>query len=578
MFLECASCGKMYRVREGTVAAPTKCPACGGALRTAGSTPSPVAPAAAAAAPGPDPRIKELEGKVSALERDLAAARSDAEGEQSGAEKLESELAQAREEARKKGAELESRDKRITELQGDVEKARNQATQKAQASQLSVLKQKDERIEELETRIAELEESAAAGGEKASGESQEKIAQLEKDLQEARENIPRVAEELANEKVTYHKALVGKEKEIDELNARMQKLEHDVVEAGAAAQSGGGGGESASDVFRKQLEDKEAALQKAQKTISGLERLVQDGERLYLQLRKDMEKLQEGASKAAAADGEPSPALAEKSQQIATLEEDVSRQKMIIEDLQKRLQDQEESNRREIRKIETKVRTKSGGMDEARHLAVDLDRSLGSVSSQLAALVERVKRLHQSLYKTGDESLPEGAMPGQSEKAPEEAAPQEESEPAPVETPGDPASPAEPMEAPPVEDSGASLLADAASEESGELPEAETPVEPEVQGDEVPTVEEAVAREQAKVQAEQGEEELEMLPDSPGEGLPQDETLLDMGKMGKSLRAENQPAPAPKRPETKIRPRPPAAPAAEEKKGGFFGKLFGKKK
>ena len=36
MILECGSCAKMYRVRDGTATQPSKCPACNGDLRAAG--------------------------------------------------------------------------------------------------------------------------------------------------------------------------------------------------------------------------------------------------------------------------------------------------------------------------------------------------------------------------------------------------------------------------------------------------------------------------------------------------------------------------------------------------------------
>ena len=40
MLLECSKCAKMYRVREGSAAAPTKCPACGGMLKVSGGAPA----------------------------------------------------------------------------------------------------------------------------------------------------------------------------------------------------------------------------------------------------------------------------------------------------------------------------------------------------------------------------------------------------------------------------------------------------------------------------------------------------------------------------------------------------------
>src|SRR4051812_44189419 len=88
MLLECGSCGKMYRVRDGSAAVPTKCPACGGGLKTSGG--GPAAPAAPATA---DPRVKELEAKVAALEKAATAFRTEAEQKDKEAKEAQSNIA-----------------------------------------------------------------------------------------------------------------------------------------------------------------------------------------------------------------------------------------------------------------------------------------------------------------------------------------------------------------------------------------------------------------------------------------------------------------------------------------------------
>jgi hypothetical protein len=483
--------------------------------------------------------VKELEARLATLERDLAAARSDSEA---ALKEAQSDAEEARATARRSADELAKKDKQIADLQNDVEKARNQAAQKTQASQLAVLKQKDERIEELESRVAELEEAAAAASGKASGESAARIAQLEKELEEARANVPRVAEELAREKKTYHEKLLAKEQEIEALNVQLQ------AGSGAAASAGGGAA----------LAEKEAALQKALTRAAGLEKLVQDGERLYLKLQREMDQLKETSQ---AGDAAQIQEASEKELEIGKLREETGRQKGIIDELQKRLQDQEEELARRASAEAKEASTRPGGLDvgEAKRMIQEVGAGLSGLSEQLKALSGRVRDFEQGLEAPAEpEPAAEAAAEPPRSDGAEEAA----------------AASGEPVEPPPVEESGAEVLADAASEPSD-------PGIPAVQ-ETVPTVEEAVAIQQAKVQAEQGEEELEMLPEPQGEGLPQDETLLDMGKMGKALRA---PAPAPspaaappppvRRPDTRIRPKPPAP---EEKKGGFFGKLFGKKK
>src|SRR5436190_8359221 len=89
MLLECSSCGKMYRVREGSAAAPTKCPACGGVLKVSGGG------APAPAAGGSDPRVKDLEAKVAALEKAASAHRDEAKEAQGNIARLGEDLAKA---------------------------------------------------------------------------------------------------------------------------------------------------------------------------------------------------------------------------------------------------------------------------------------------------------------------------------------------------------------------------------------------------------------------------------------------------------------------------------------------------
>src|SRR5207237_8997997 len=156
MLLECSQCAKMYRVREGSAAAPTKCPACGGLLKVSGGG----APSAAAAPSGPDPRVKELEAKVASLERDASAHRADAEQRTREAKEAQPNIARLGEDLakaqgvykdalRKKEDELEERHKKIAALEAEVEKSRGQT--KA-AVPIAVLKQKDSKIQELQER------------------------------------------------------------------------------------------------------------------------------------------------------------------------------------------------------------------------------------------------------------------------------------------------------------------------------------------------------------------------------------------------------------------------------------------
>src|SRR5438309_1480744 len=64
MILECASCAKMYRIRDDASPQPSKCPTCSGELRPAGS---------GAHAAGNPTRVREPETKVEALQKKLDA-------------------------------------------------------------------------------------------------------------------------------------------------------------------------------------------------------------------------------------------------------------------------------------------------------------------------------------------------------------------------------------------------------------------------------------------------------------------------------------------------------------------------
>lgn len=603
MLLEC-SCGKMFRVRDGTTTPPTKCPSCGGLLRPAAgggaAAPAP-APAPAAAAPVSDARVKELEAKVAELEKAASAARASAEARTGELEEMAGRLAQAqktREEAVSEGgrlkAELQKREAEIKDRAAKVqalEKEVQEARLKAQQAGLAALKEKDSELHYAQERIAALEGElrGSKGGtqsrDKSLADARARIGELEKELKESKisaataaesavrekdaehkesqEAVARLGEELKKAQDAYKATLANKEKEIEELHTKMATVEKQLVEASARAQGGG--------KIDALLDQKNNELQRAQSRNSMLEKIVQDGEQRYRALQEEYHKASESAHTSTAAG---SAELDRRDAKIVDLEAAVARHQARAEDLQKRL----DAAAGEKKSLETKLRAKpaaggEGNAGEARYLAADLDRSLGSISNMLQSLVERVKRLNQSLAKPGEEAAP---------AAPAGTGPTWGGRPA-VEAPAppDPLPAAEDVPAP--EDS---------SEASEEAPA------------------EAV--------------ELESLPDvAPAAlddgGLPQDETLLDLGGggMGKKVReamqkkrlAESQPGPEPEpeaseaaeeapagegtfeevplSAETTPGPIPEDAPAAEEepaadeekpKKKGLFGKLFGRKK
>src|SRR4029079_17899524 len=114
MLLECSQCAKMYRVREGSAAAPTKCPARGGLLKVSGGGGAAPPPPAS----GPDPRVKELEAKVVALERDASAHRADAEQRAREAKEAQANIARLGEDlAKAQGVYKDALKKKEVELE-----------------------------------------------------------------------------------------------------------------------------------------------------------------------------------------------------------------------------------------------------------------------------------------------------------------------------------------------------------------------------------------------------------------------------------------------------------------------------
>lgn len=561
MLLECSSCGKMYRVREGSAAAPTKCPACGGTLKVSGGGAPP--PAA-----GPDPRVKELEAKVVALEKEAAAHRSEAKEAQTNIARLGEDLAKAqgvyKDALKKKEDEIEEKHKKIAALEAEAEKGKGQGQAKGGAGQIAVLRQKDAQIAELEEKVSALETELAS---KSGDGSDEKVAHLEQELAEARQGVPRLAEELANEKTHYREALLNKENELDELNRKLSAAEKQLVGASSRAQAGAGGASEADLAAAKaDAEKKGSELQRSQNRIAQLEKIVQDGEGRYRSLHAEMEKTREAAS---AGGGEHAKVLAAKDETIDGLRDELGAEKTRVGELERQLREAKSAAAARP-PSGTMMSPVGGNVSEARYLAGDLDKSLASVSSQLSALVQRVKRLHESLLRTEGSSA---ELPSVSAEIPA----RQEPEPEPV-PPGEPDAGQEPAEA-----TGAEALAEAAAETPQEsptealpLPEATPEEEMEVQPEEAPAEEAVPTLEEAVEPAAESNE------------LPADETMLDMGKLNRprphlGRGTGRRPAPLPKLP-----PAPPAAtPEVEpmeesagddQKKKGFFGKLFGKKK
>jgi chromosome segregation ATPase len=117
----------------------------------------PVLPAAGApaAAAGPDPRVKELEAKVAALERDAAAHRSDAEQRAREAKEAQANIARLGEDlAKAQGVYKDALKKKEDELEEKQKKiAALEASAKGSQGQIAILRQKDAQIQELQEKV-----------------------------------------------------------------------------------------------------------------------------------------------------------------------------------------------------------------------------------------------------------------------------------------------------------------------------------------------------------------------------------------------------------------------------------------
>src|SRR5581483_626171 len=110
----------------------------------------------------------------------------------------------------------------------------------------------------------------------------------------------------------------------------------------------------------------------------------------------EMEKSREAASMG---NEEGAKIIAEKDGTIDGLREELTAERRKVGELEKQLKDAKAASASRP-PSGTMASPVGGNVSEARYLAGDLDKSLASVSSQLSALVQRVKRLHESLLKT----------------------------------------------------------------------------------------------------------------------------------------------------------------------------------
>jgi hypothetical protein len=396
MLLECG-CGKMFRVRDGAANPPKNCPSCGGPLRQSGGAAPAPAPATPAAPPAADPRVKELEGRVQAFEREQGAARA-------AVELKEKELHEAQSSIARLGADLEKA--QIAYKEALLKKDAELAERAAQATKLILAK--DEALSEAREKIESLE---SRGGN----------ASMEQELTDSREGKAQLVEELAKVESTYKDALKNKESEVDTLQKRVQDLEKQLSAASPKSNTPEG--------------------QRFQARIASLERIVQDGEQRYRALQKELDAVQGTGGEAV--DARKSAAEAEK-----TIEERDAK----IRELENRLKEaQDEADQARAKSAGASVPAEAPSgitatrLGEVRYLSSDLDRGLASISTALGGLVSRVRRLNESLADIP--AVPVGKSSGSHRAVPPAPAPEaveEEPEALPLVEP-----PSEEPDAPP---------------------------------------------------------------------------------------------------------------------------------
>lgn len=415
MILECASCAKMYRVRDDASPQPSKCPTCNGDLKAAGG-------GAPAATPG---RVRELETKIQSLERELAESRSgrptlsvetspgvsgfsapvaELRAAAEKADRLERELLSLRSEMERK---LKDKDRELTDLREGMD--REAAERRKHEGRASGLEETHARaLEGKEKTIQALDASIAS--------YRAKVETLQKKLDSV--EIQRLSD-------------------LNAFDTRLREREQsDRAELERATQAQ----QSALAALREEMEAK----------IAEKDRLISDGRQALdreagerRRLTETLNRLQENADRV----------VAEKETALSAVQATLASYKSKIQTLQSRVDSLEQMRRSEHDQLGRQARasqTIRSRVDEAGHLATDLDHSLDSIEATIATLRDRARRLKETLQQTSSEAdaaAPVSALSGSFAPAPEPEA--EEVKPVLSQADWSAPAPAEAVEPPP---------------------------------------------------------------------------------------------------------------------------------
>jgi hypothetical protein len=392
MILECGKCAKMYRVRDDASTQPTQCPTCGGALRTAGG----------GTQTGASSRVKELETRIQNLEKELEESRAsrptlsvETSPGFSGFSAPVAELRSAAENSARLERELLSLRSEMERQLKDKERELDQLRETGEREAAERRKQ--------ETRASGLEDTHAR-----SLEGKDKtIAALDASIASYRGKVEALQKKLDAVEI----------QRLNDLNAFDSRIREREQSDRAALDRTTGAQQKAVAELRAEMEDKIA--DKDRQITEGRQSLDREAAERR-RLSETLNRLQETADRA----------VAEKATAIAALEATLSSYKSKNEALQKRVDSLEELRRTEHDQIHRQLSSRQSirvRVDEASHLAVDLDHSLDSIEASIGALRDRARRLKDTLQEA--EAEPE-APPALSSLASSALAPEPEAEPA----------------------------------------------------------------------------------------------------------------------------------------------------
>ncbi len=401
MILEC-SCGKMYRVRDDAPTANQTCRACGGPLRAAGgSSPN-------LAAPPADTRA--FEDRIAKLERERDAAKQ-------LAERFEKELSESR--AASAGPTLAQAGWSLGDGTAQLRAAQERAD-KLERQLLDLRTETEKSVKEKDRALSQAE-AAAERAEAERRRLESRVGGLESTHARAVEDKQKTIEALDASIASYRSKLEALQGRLESLELQ-RTADRTAFEEKLRERERDDRSQQARSVESQQkaLADLRAALEQ---TIGEKDRQISEQRQLLDREAGERRRLAEQLSRQEEASHR---AVAEKEKALAAANAALGSARSKMEALQKRIDSLEQLRQADQESHAARLRAREGArarVEEAGHMATDLDHSLDSVSDLLNGLRDRVRRLKGSL----GEPLPEP------EPAPilERRAPEPDPEPAP---------------------------------------------------------------------------------------------------------------------------------------------------